>query len=65
MKDITDEDYTQKDFKTQNSDEYHDLSNILLLADVFKHFRNICLEMYELNPARFFLMHLDYYDNQP
>ena len=27
--------------------------NTLLLADVFNNFRNLCLEMYELNPARF------------
>ena len=28
-------------------------SNILLLADVFENFWNICFEIYELDPARF------------
>ena len=26
---------------------------ILLLADVFERFRNMCLEIYELDPAKF------------
>ena len=30
-----------------------DQSNILLLADLFENFRNMCLEIYELNPAKF------------
>ena len=36
--------------------EYRDLyvkSDALLLADLFKHFRNICLETYEPDPACF------------
>ena len=36
--------------------ECHDFyvqSNTLLLADVFENFQNICLEIYELDPARF------------
>ena len=28
-------------------------SDILLLADVFENFRNMCLKIYELNPAKF------------
>ena len=28
-------------------------SDKLLLADVFQNFRNMCLEMYELDPAKF------------
>ena len=28
-------------------------SNTLLLADVFENFRNMCLEIYELDPAKF------------
>ena len=51
MVDVTDADYAyvkkvSKDFETKNLGEYHDLyvqGNILLLADVFENFRNICL----------------------
>ena len=61
MEDITDADYTRakrvyKDFKIKNLGKYHDLyvqNNALLLADVFQNFRNICLEVYELDPAKF------------
>ena len=45
-----------KDFKIKNLGEYHDLyvqSNTLLLKDVFENFRNMCLEIYELDPAKF------------
>ena len=27
--------------------------NTLLLADIFENFRNMCLEIYELDPAKF------------
>ena len=30
-------------------------SDTLLLADVFEEFRNMCLEIYELDPAKFLL----------
>ena len=61
MEDITDADYAQakrvrKDFEIKHLREYHDLyvqSDTLLLADVFENFRNICLEIYELDPAKF------------
>ena len=61
MKDITDVDYAHakivcKDFKIKHLREYHDLhvqSDILLLADIFENFRNMCLEIYELDPAKF------------
>ena len=61
MEDITDADYMHrkrvyKDFEIKNLKEYHDLyvqSNILLLADVFETFRNMCLKVYELNPSKF------------
>ena len=37
-------------------DDYHDLyvqSDTLLLADVFENFRNMCIKVYELDPAHF------------
>ena len=37
--------------------DYHDLYNVtdvLLLADVFENFRNICLDNYKLDPAHYF-----------
>ena len=37
-----------KDFEIKNLGEYHDFyvqSDILLSADVFKNFRNMCLEI--------------------
>ena len=40
----------------KNLAEHHDLcvkSNTLLLADVFENFRNMCLKIYELDPAKF------------
>ena len=58
MEDITDADYKHaKDLKIKNLREYHDLyvqSYTLLLADVFNKFWNMCLKIYELDPARFF-----------
>ena len=61
MEDITDVDYAYakkfcKDFEIKNLGEYHDLyvqSDTLLLVDVFEKFRNMCLEIYELNLAEF------------
>ena len=61
MEDVTDADYTLakricKDFETKNLVEYHDLyvqSNTLLSADVFENSRNTCIEIYELDPAKF------------
>ena len=37
--------------------DYHDLyvkSDVLLLADVFENFREICLNYYKLDPAHFY-----------
>ena len=45
-----------KKFKLKNLAEYHDLynqSDTLLLADVFENFRNMCIKVYELDPAHF------------
>ena len=60
MEDIADVDYVHanrvyKDFEIKNLGEYHDFylkSNVLLLADVFKNFRTMCLEIYELDQAK-------------
>ena len=61
MEYITDADYVHakracKDFEIENLGECYDLyvqSNTLLLADVFGNFRNMCLKIYELDPAKF------------
>ena len=61
MENITNADYTNakrvcKDFEIKTLGEYKDLyfqSHILLLANVFENFRNICIKIYELNPAKF------------
>ena len=62
MEDITHADYAHakrvcKDFEIKKLGEYHDLyvqSDALLLADVFENFRDICLKIYELDPAKLF-----------
>ena len=61
MENIDDIDYSHgnnvfKEFKLKNLGEYHDLyvqSDTLLLADVFENFRNMCIKVYELDPAHF------------
>ena len=61
LEDFSDEDYEHAQkvwdvFETRNRGEYHDLylqSDTLLLADVFENFRNMCLEIYELDPTYF------------
>ena len=61
MGDITDSDYIYankvfKKFKLKHLGEYHDLyvqRDTLLLADVFENFRNMCIKVYELDPAHF------------
>ena len=45
-----------KNLSNINLGDYHDLyvqSDTLLLADVFKKFRNMCIKVYELDPAHF------------
>ena len=45
-----------KNLNNKNLGDYHDLyvqSDTLLLADVFKNFGNMCIEVYELDPAHF------------
>ena len=61
MEDITDVDYRHgkavfEYFLNKNLGDYHDLyvqSDTLLLADVFENFRNMCIKVYEPDPAHF------------
>ena len=61
MEDITDADYAYtkkvwKDFEIKNLGQYHDFyvqRDKLLLADVFENFRNMCPEIYGLDPEKF------------
>ena len=61
MENIDDIDYRHgnnvfEKFKLKILGEYHDLyvqSDTLLLADVFENFKNMCIKVYELNPAHF------------
>ena len=63
MEDITDVDYRhgKKVFEyliNKDLGDYHDLyvqSDALLLADVFENFRNMCIKVFELDPAHFFI----------
>ena len=60
--DITDDQYKHAQnvwntFNLKNMGEYHDVylkSDILLLADVFEHFRKTCLQYYKLDPCHYF-----------
>ena len=60
---MTDKDYEHvkkvwEAFEIKSFGEYHDLyvqCDTLLLADVFENFRNKCIEIYELDPAHFFV----------
>ena len=64
MEDIEDIDYRHgnnvfNNFKLNNLGDYHDLyvqSDTLLLADVFKNVRDMCINVYELDPAHFLLL---------
>ena len=59
---ITDEDYQQahtvwKEFNIESMKDYHilyNLSDVLLLTDIFENFRSICMNHYELDPAWYF-----------
>ena len=61
--DITDADNIHakrvcKDFDIENLGKHHDLylkSDTLLLADVFKNLRKLCLNIYHLGPVKFLL----------
>ena len=56
MEIITDADYAHakrfcKDFKIQNMYDLYIQSDTLLLANIFENLRNICVEIYELDPV--------------
>ena len=61
MEDIIDVDYRHakrvfKNLSNKNLGDYHDLyvqSDTILLADVFENIRNMCIKVYELDPAHF------------
>ena len=56
---ITDEDYQHahtvcKEFNIEAMNDYHklyNLSDVLLLADIFENFRSVCMRHYGLDPA--------------
>lgn len=60
--DISDEDYCHAknvfaQFECRSLGDYHDLyvkSDVLLLADVFENFREICMSYYKLDPTHFY-----------
>ena len=59
---ITEEDYTHANrvwgaFRCRTLGDYHDLylmSDVILLADVFENFRNVCMQHYKLDPAHYY-----------
>ena len=60
--DISEEDYLHAEtvwnvLHIQNMEEYHDIymeTDVHLLADVFENFRDLCLNIYKLDPAHFY-----------
>ena len=59
---ISDENYEHAEkvwetFEMKNLEDYHNLYNrvdVLLLADVFENFRDICIKNYNLDPAHYY-----------
>ena len=62
MSGVSDQDYEHackvwRDFGISNLGEYHNLylrTDVILLANVFKSFRKVCLDNYGLDPAHFY-----------
>ena len=62
MSGVSNQDYEDvckvwRDFGIGNLGEYHDLylrTDVILLANVFKSFRKVCLDNYGLDPAHFY-----------
>ena len=62
-KGITDEDYQHahtvwKEFNIESMKDYHNLynlSDVLLLADIFENFRDICMNHYGWDPAWYYI----------
>ena len=62
MSGVSDKEYEHackvwKEFNIKNMGEYHDLylrTDVILLANVFELFRNVCMENYGLDPAHFY-----------
>ncbi|XP_065658700.1 uncharacterized protein LOC136083224 [Hydra vulgaris] len=60
--DISDDDYSHaqnvwNEFNCKTFKDYHDLynvSDVLLLADVFENFRDVCMNCYKLDPAWYY-----------
>ena len=62
MAGVSEEDYEHvnrvwKEFEIKSLGEYHDLylkADVILLADIFEAFREVCLKNYRLDPAHFY-----------
>ena len=63
MDGVSDKDYEHackvwKEFGIKNMGEYHDLcllTDVILLANVFESFRDVCMNNYGLDPAHFYM----------
>ena len=64
MSGVSDQDYEHtctvwREFCLKDLGEYHDLylkTDIILLANIFKAFRKVCLDNYGLDPAHFYTL---------
>ena len=59
MSGVSDKEYEHawKEFGIKNMGDYHDLylrTDVILLANVFELFRNVCMDNYGLDPAHFY-----------